>query len=105
MTFIAGMILQDGSRQVTIYDAAPTVRNTRVLYQGAADGCDWGDMASNRSTDALARLMLAQVGLVAGVSVEDFVREFVRVRMVSGKMWIVSLSDIRLWVDQNQVIQ
>ena len=88
-----------------MYDAAPTVRNSVVLYCGEADGCNWGTTATNRSTDALARLMLAQVGAEVGVPVEAFVREFIRVRMVSGKMWIVSLQDVKLWVVKNQVIQ
>ena len=88
-----------------MYDAAPTVRNSVVLYCGEADGCNWGKDADNRSTDALARLMLAQVGVVVGVPVEAFVREFIRIRMVSGKMWIVSLADMKAWVAKNQVVQ
>ena len=104
MTFVAGMILQDGSTQVTVYDATPTIKHLRVLYHGDAGGCDWGKEASNCATDALARLVLNQLGLPV-VPVEAFVSEYIRNRMTTGKMWVLRLADIEEWVVSKQVIQ
>jgi hypothetical protein len=88
-----------------MYDATPTVKNHRVLYHGNEDGCNWGEGATNRSTAALARIMLAQVGLEVVAPVDKFVHEFIRRRMSTGKMWVLRVEDIRLWVQENQVIQ
>jgi hypothetical protein len=105
MTFLAGMVLRDGSRQVTMYDATPTVKNTRILYHGDVGGCDWGEGATNSSSAALARLILGQVEGQSWVPVDAFVSEFVRRRMTTGKMWILSLVTVREWLVSKQLLQ